>query len=578
MMTNQKRENLLNLALDATPEERQRSLSLNVGYDSQTRLWEVVVQYRGNLDRLEELGILVTYLLTNYAVLVLTEEQLLLISSMPEIIYIEKPKNLYFAVNLGRQSSCINAVQQPSGGLFGEGVIIACIDSGIDFAHMDFRNADGTTRLLALWDQTIPGNPPDGYNIGTLYTEEQINEALTIQDPAERRKLLPSVDISGHGTAVMGIAAGNGTESEGVYRGVAPKSRLLAVKLGSSVSGSFPRTTQLMQAVDFAVRESLRLSMPLVINLSFGNSYGSHSGDSLLETYLNSVASLGQISICIGTGNEGNTAGHYSNTLSSYTPLDVELSIGTYTPTVNVQLWKYYIDEIQLALIHPDNTVIGPIPPELGAVRFQAGQTELLLYYGMPSPYSLAQEIYLDFLPRRSVSYIDSGVWTLRLLPGKITEGEFHLWLPGGGVLGAATRFYRPVPDTTLTIPSTAARAISVGAYDSSLLSYADFSGRGFTRVLRAVKPDLAAPGTNIQSVKAGGGYGTFTGTSFATPFVSGAAALLMEWGIVRGNDPFLYGEKLKAQLIRGAVQLPAEKEYPNPRLGYGVLCLRDSF
>ena len=577
-MENQKRENLLNLALDATPEERQRSLALDVGYDSEARLWEVVVQYRGSLAVLEDLGISVTYLLTNYAILVLTEEQLLLVSSIPEVIYIEKPKNLYFAVNLGRQSSCINTVQQSPDGLFGEGVLIACIDSGIDYSHMDFRNEDGTTRLIALWDQTIPGNPPDGYHIGTLYTEEQINEALQYADPAEQRRILPSVDSSGHGTAVMGIAAGNGNESGGVYRGVAPRSRLLAVKLGSSVSGSFPRTTQLMQAVDFAVRESLRLSLPLVINLSFGNSYGSHSGDSLLETYLNSVAALGQISLCIGTGNEGNSAGHYSDRLSSYTPLDAELSVGTYTPTVNVQLWKYYVDEIQLSLIHPNNTVIGPISPALGPVRFQAGQTELLLYYGMPSPYSLAQEVYVDFLPARSAPYIDSGVWTLRLLPGRITEGEFHLWLPGGGVLGESTRFYRPVPDTTLTIPSSAARAISVGAYNPNLLSYADFSGRGFTRVLHAVKPDLAAPGTDIQSVKAGGGYGVFTGTSFATPFVSGAAALLMEWGIVWGNDPFLYGEKLKAQLIRGAARLPAEKEYPNPRLGYGVLCLSNSF
>lgn len=577
-MENQKRENLLNLALDATPQERSRSLSLDAGYDRALKLWEVVVQYRGDLSPLAKMGISVTYLLMNYAVLVLTEEQLQFVTAMPEIIYIEKPKNLYFAADLGRRSSCINAVQQGADGLFGKGVLIACIDSGVDYSHRDFRNEDGTTRLLYLWDQTIPGVPPEGYHLGTLYAEDEINAALAIEDSEKRRQALPSTDVSGHGTAVLGIAAGNGSESGGVYRGAAPESRLLVVKLGSSVSGSFPRTTQLMQAVDFAVRTGLRLRMPLVINLSFGNSYGSHSGDSLLETYLNSVSALGQICLCIGTGNEGNSAGHFSGSLSSGTPLDVELSVGTYAPTVNVQLWKYYVDEFQIAVIHPNNTVIGPISPALGAGRFQAGQTEILLYYGMPSPYSRAQEIYLDFLPARSSSYIDSGIWTLRLLPGRITEGEFHLWLPGGGSIGENTRFYRPAAETTLTIPSCAARAISVGAYDPASLSYADFSGRGFTRVLRAVKPDLAAPGVDITSAKAGGGYGSFTGTSFATPFVSGAAALLMEWGIVRGNDPFLYGEKVKAQLIRGATRLPAEQKYPNPRLGYGVLCLKNSF
>jgi minor extracellular serine protease Vpr len=144
--------------------------------------------------------------------------------------------------------------------------------------------------------------------------------------------------------------------------------------------------------------------------------------------------------------------------------------------------------------------------------------------------------------------------------------------------LNRATRFLVSDPDTTLTIPSTASRVVSVGAYDDSYLSYADFSGRGYTRLNTSVKPDLAAPGVGIMAPRAGGGYGPVTGTSFAAPFVSGSAALMMEWGIVRGNDPFLYGEKVKAYLIRGARPLPGETIYPNQRLGFGRLCLEDSF
>ena len=142
----------------------------------------------------------------------------------------------------------------------------------------------------------------------------------------------------------------------------------------------------------------------------------------------------------------------------------------------------------------------------------------------------------------------------------------------------ASAEFYLPTPDTTLTIPSTSRRSISVAAYNSRLQSYAPFSGRGFTAIRKEIKPDLAAPGTDIQAPRPGGGYGVYSGTSFAVPFVTGSAALLMEWGIAAGNDPYLYGEKVKAYLQRGARQLPGYETWPNPQLGYGALCLKDSF
>ncbi len=211
----------------------------------------------------------------------------------------------------------------------------------------------------------------------------------------------------------------------------------------------------------------------------------------------------------------------------------------------------------------------------LEAQRFTLGNTDLLVYYGKPMPYSTAQEIYIEFLPQEE--YVDSGIWTIRLEGRRILDGEYDVWLPGGGILGSDTRFYAPSPARTLTIPSTAVQVISVGAYNSQLQSYADFSGRGYTRSIVQIKPDIAAPGVDIQTTRAGGGYERMTGTSFATPFVSGAAALLMEWGIVRGNDPYLYGEKVKSYLIRGARQIAGEREWPNERLGWGVLCLRNS-
>ena len=579
-MTDQKLENMLNLALDATEAEREKSLQLNVGYDSLESQWEVIVKYSGNLGEVLGDELPIVELLNGFAILTVPQSLIESLTDYPQIEFIEKPKRLFFAVNQGKSASCMTSVQSqfsPLGmPLTGKGILVACVDSGIDYSHPDFSNQDGSTRILRLWDQSIPGNPPKGYVIGTEYTSEQINAALAAETKAERERIVPSRDLSGHGTGVMGIAAGNGRASEGIYRGVAYESDLIVVKLGVSQEGGFPRTTELLQGIDYVLRQAVTLGKPVALNLSFGNNYGSHSGESLLESYLDGAANLGRSVICVGTGNEGNGALHTSGRLSQGENQEVALNVDAYEPTLNVQLWKQYVDEMEVALIHPNGQIVGPFQETLGPQRFTAGSTEILLYYGKPAPFSLSQELYLEFIPRNQ--YVDSGTWKIRLIPGKIVDGSYDLWLPGGGVLNLGTRFLFPTPETTLTIPSTARKVISVGAYDSRYLSYADFSGRGYTRVTRETKPDLAAPGVNIQTTTPGGGYTGRTGTSFATPFVTGSAALMMEWGIVNQNDPFLYGEKVKAYLRRGAKHLLGQQTWPNPRLGFGVLCLQDSF
>lgn len=571
---NPKLENMLNLALDATPEERARSMNLDVGFDRAENTWELIVKYTGSLGSLEEMGITVTELLNEYAVLLVPESLIEKLAGVPQIEYIEKPKKLFFAVEQGRTASCITGVQNARYNLYGDGVLVAVLDSGVDYTHPDFCNEDGTTRIVALWDQTIPGMPPEGYRIGTEYTKEQIDRALSESDPLQRRELVPSMDTSGHGTRVLGIAAGNGRAGGGRFRGVAPRSQILAVKLGTPRTDSFPRTTELMQGLDYCIRKAVALGLPVAVNISFGNTYGAHDGTSLLETYITDMANIWKSVICIGTGNEGYAAGHAAGKLREGEKREIQLAVGEYEPGLNIQIWKSYLDELAVTLTSPGGQQAGIIRNFPGTQRFTLEETEILLYYGEPAPYSQSQEIYLEFLPGEM--YVNTGVWTLTLEAREIRDGRFQLWLPSAAALNGNTRFLEPKAETTLTIPSTARRIVAVGAYDSRRRIYADFSGRGDTADGRE-RPLLAAPGVDVVTTVPGGGYAPATGTSFATPFVTGAAALLMQWGITDGNDPFLYGEKAAAYLKKGARALPAFDEYPNSQIGWGTLCVRDS-
>lgn len=575
----QKLENLLNLALDADQGERERSEELDVGYDKEENVWELIVKYSGTLEAVRQTARSVTELLNGYAVIVIEEERIGQLAQLPEVEFIEKPKKLYFQTDVGRQVSCIDIVQDMPLSLRGKGTLIGIVDSGIDYENAEFRNEDGTTRIVSLWDQSVNGRPPAGYLAGTEYTREQIDAALATEDKEVRRQMVKTSDVSGHGTAVAGIAAGNGRGSEGRrFRGAAPEAELIIVKMGAPREGGFPRTTELMRGVDYIVRKAVELRRPVAINISFGNTYGSHDGTSLVERFLNDIADMWKNVICIGSGNEGASAGHVSGKVRRQISETVELAVQQREPALSIQIWKSYVDEMGVSVISPSGRQAGPFYEFLGAQRYILGDTELLIYYGEPKPYSVKQEIYLSLLPGKQ--YIESGVWKIVLTPGRIVDGEYQMWLPTQTSLNMGTAFLQPNSMSTLTIPSTASLAVTVAAYDARTFSYADFSGRGPAGMYEGenvLKLDIAAPGVRVTAPVPGGGYQSFSGTSFAAPFVTGSAALLMEWGIVRGNDPYLYGEKVKAYLRKGAKQLAGYERWPNALLGYGALCVRDS-
>ena len=560
-MADQKLENLLNISLQATKEEREKSEELGIGYDPEQNTWELIVRYTGSLDglRIRYPQIRIRELLNQYAVLIVPETLVDAVSQETVIEYLEKPKQLYFELQAGKAASCINAVQQGMNnpfGLFGKGTIVAVIDTGIRAESMEFRNADGSTRILNIWDQTT----------GTEYDRSQIDEAL--QNETKDTAGIPGADVLGHGTQVAAISCGSS--------GVAAQADILVVKLGLAAKNGFPRTTQLMEALDYVVRKAIDYGKPLAVNISFGNNYGDHTGSSLLENFINDIADSWKCSICIGSGNEGLGAVHTGGTLTEDTEETVELAVSSYETGLSIQIWKDYWDDIAVEIIAPSGRNLGRIQENSRVSRIRYEDMELLTYFGEPSPFRIRQEIYIDMIPQ--TVYIQSGLWKFRLIPRSIRNGRYDMWLPAQGALNFGTGFTSPDSASTFTIPSAAAKAVTVGAYDAGTGSAAPFSGQGYIVEIGGslmVKPELAAPGVNVL-VPSVSGMARVSGTSYATPFVTGSAALLMEWGIVRGNDAFLYGEKLKAYLIKGAEPL-AGAAVPDTQTGWGRLCLKNS-
>lgn len=578
MANSQKQENLLNLALDSTEEERVQSEILNVGFDESTRRWEVIVKYHGDLERIANEEIDVEILLAGYAIVTLPEKYMEALADMEETEYIEKPKSLTYGLFEAKENSCIYPSLQQEKNLTGQGVLMAIIDSGIDYLLPDFQ-FNGESRILYLWDQSQPPDEtkgqhtPAGFRVGTEFNKAQIDAAIQAATKTGNRRealqIVPQQDTSGHGTGVAAVAASS--NSSILLKGVASGCELLIVKLGTTPENDFPGTTQLMRGITYALRKALELNRPLVINLSYGNSYGSHDGTSLLERFLDNASGVGRNVICVGCGNEGAGGGHIEGNVK----VDdmVELAVAERELTLNIQLWKSYEDRFGVILVSPGRVryevVLSGSP---GRQEVVLGTTKVLIYVGMPTPYSSLQELFFVFLP--TGAYVDSGVWEWQFTPEKIVSGNYQMYLPTAALRNSGTRFFQPTPNLTLTIPSTARAVISVAAYNDTLNAYADFSGRGLPESGQIYldseggKPDLAAPGVGILAAKAGGGTDTYTGTSFAAPMVSGAAALLMEWGIVQGNDPYLYGEKVKAFLRKGAKPIRGEGSYPNNRVG----------
>ena len=644
---NQKLNPELALSLSLDNAKRMESSLLHSGFSPSTDMWKLILFYNGSLEEIKKvISFSFIPLLGNFAILFIKEKDIPSFLTFPQVLYVELSRPIYENALTGIDASCFPDYNIVTGRnvntttLTGKGTAIAVLDSGVDYRHPDFRNADGSTRILAYWDQSLPfasfnkentnsnssnsdnfqyisttnsqnnyiaadnrtntrrnnfsnhsstiDNP---YNLGVIFSEEDLNRLLmpksssapsdsstfSVTVPATEL-LSPSEDISGHGTHIAGICSGNGRASNGNNQGVAPESSLIVVKLKNETSSVYTDYANLMMAVDFAVRFANSRSLPLSINISYGSNDGSHTGSSLLELFMEQVSLYGKNVICAATGNEGLSRRHASlNTISNQNTYDksIDFTIAPGERSLYLEIWQAFADDFSYELFAPSGLESFVFPAVPGIYAYMIADTTIYLTINNPTPYQPFRQYFLSF--SSNTTFITSGTWALHIasIPtGKIVDGRLQFWLPSKEATNSATGFLSPSSDMTFTIPSTASSVISVSGYDSSLDVFAPFSGQGFSNN-RNTKPDLCAPAVNILSTAPGGGYTIRTGTSMAAPFVTGAAALLMQHGIVNGNDPFLYGEKTKAYLWKSARPLPAFSEYPNKKAGWGALCLK---
>ena len=490
-----------------------------------------------------------------YGIAEIPIENLVVLATSPEIQYIELPKSLYADDYESNRASCITQLNLSE--FNGKGVLIGFIDTGIDYTHPAFRNPDGTTRIEYIYDLDEGGK---------VYTKEQINEALKSSDPYS---IVNSTDITGHGTHVVGIACAGG-KIDKQYYGVAPESSIAMVKVARS---RFALSTQIMKGIKFLIDKGKELNMPLAINMSLSTNDGAHNGSSLLEQYISTVSATERVTIVIAAGNEGEAAHHVGGTLEEVN--DVYFNISSDESIVVINLYKSILPQLSIELISPYGIGTGEILVKEGVNEGTIGNSRYSIYLTGPKPFDVSGEIGIILTGING--FVSSGQWKITLRKLNKYDGNFDMWLPISEGLNVNTKFLEPVVYNTLGIPATVKNVISVGSYNYLVDIISPFSGRGEKYNGQYIKPDIVAPGEGIYSAIPNRGFDKKTGTSMATPQVTGAAALMMQWGIVNGNDPYLYGERVKYFLILGSKKTRQDIEYPDAGWGYGELCLRES-
>lgn len=465
------------------------------------------------------------------------------------------------------EESGVNRIRrQPGFDLYGQGVLIGFVDTGIDYTHEAFINADNTSRIESLWDQTDEeGDGNEQFPYGRIYEKEELNQALENENPYD---VVNVRDENGHGTFLAGVAAGKENREE-EFSGVAPLAGLVVVKCKEAkrvyrdyyrIPYEVPayQENDIMTGIAYILSVAKRQQKRVVICIGMGTNMGSHNGEDNLSSLISRYSSVVGVAIVVSAGNEGNAGHHHRITRREETiNIEVEESFDGFM----TQLWWLTPGELYLDVISPTGDSFGEMQAISGTrkrKRFLPEQTTVEIYFGVSPELTREQVVVMRFLGVRN------GTWKVKVRFG-FDNPNFHMWLPISQFLKERVVFLEPEPDVTICNPGNAEDVLTVSAYDVGADSLYLQASRGFTP-FSFVKPEIVAPGVGISGTYPRGRYGTMTGTGTAAAFSAGVAALFMQ----QYSEEALSGIAIREMFIRGAI--PRGEPYPNTEWGFGIL------
>ena len=493
-------------------------------------------------------------------------------SSLPYVVGLQDRSAL-------ESSGIIQIQEQAFLELTGNGVLVGIIDTGIDYTNPVFRFEDGTSKIAAIYDQTIPGTPPENFLFGSEYTKEQINEALLSQTPFE---IVPSNDTVGHGTFLASLAAGRSVDD---FRGAAPDSELVVVKLKEASlfikqnylvpeeNQNVYESTSVMLGIEYILQKARELGKPVAICLGVGTNLGNHDGTTLFEQYIGMVANITGVCVCASAGNESQDRHHTRMVIPNQnSTVDININTQQQQSGIYLSILNSASDRISVSLKSPTGEIVTRIPARAGTTytsRLVLERAKVTIQYFFPLSISSGQATIVK------IENATPGIWTVTLYGDIIIDGTVDAYLPLTSIGYTNVEFLEPDPNYTITVPGTSSAVITVGAYNDEDNSLFINSSWGPTR-LPATSPDFVAPGVRVSGIFPTG-PGVMSGTSVATAITTGACALMLQWGIVEGNATTLDTFQIKGYLIRGCDR-DDNRTYPNFQWGYGKLDLYNSF
>jgi subtilisin family serine protease len=547
---------------------------------------DLIIKYNGNTDILKQYeNFSVQKINPFYAVIYLPTSQITT-RLIAEYSYSAIPKCYALTSEQDLEASGVTKLRSmPALNLRGKGVIVGIISTGIDYTNPVFQNENGTTKIAAIWDQSIESEnqyPKLVYSAfyGTEYSSEQINQALKSPDPLQ---VVPSIDEIGDGTKLAGIAAGS-ENKENDFSGVVPDAELLIVKLKQAkrnltdfylIPPDIPcyQENDMIWAVQYLVATARKLNRPLAICIGLGSSQGSHDNNGFLNTVVSLLGDFPEVAISISAGNEGNSRKHFYSALEPSSSVPIELNVGENETGFTMELWGNPPMIYTLDILSPTGEYIPTITgrlEETRTIRFVFEPTIINIDYIMIEQDTGKQIIILRFINPTP------GTWKFQISGKGDIEGDFNVWLPTDNFISKNTYFLNPNPYTTITSPGNCFVPITVTAYNSNSNVLYPNSGKGYS-TSNIINPDLTAPGVNLKCPTLDHGFTFISGTSAAAAFTAGISAMILEWGIVDNNYPGLDTIGIKKFLMRGA-QRSIHLPYPNRDWGYGIIDIYNTF